>query len=128
MSATTKKGDDDDNPQIRASCRLRPCCWCSPVRRRPNVEAAVLRDGGAGRRPAEASVIRQRGARSHPAIIAAAIAFDTETTSMNGESTKSAKNAANGGAGSETTTTGIGAIATSGRSKGRASRSVELMP
>jgi hypothetical protein len=61
-------------------------------------------------------------------VIAAAIAFDTETTSMDGESTKSARNAANGGARSETTTTGIGAIATSGRSKGRASRSVQLMP
>ena len=62
--------DDDDTTQNSCSCcRLLPHCWCPPLRRRPNVEAAVLRDGGAGRPPAEAPVLRHRGARSHPAII-----------------------------------------------------------
>ena len=42
-------------------------------------------------------MFRHRGVRSHPALITnnAAIAFDTGTASMNGES---ARNAANGGA------------------------------
>ena len=63
--------------------------------------AAVLRDGGAGRRAAEATVFRTRGAMADDA----AIALATKAATMTGES---ARNGANGGTGNETIT-GIGA-------------------
>ena len=56
-----------------------------------NVVAAVLRDGGVGRRAAEATVLRTRG-------VTVTIALDTDPATMNGENA-SARNAANGGAG-----------------------------
>ena len=56
-----------------------------------NVVAAVLRDGGVGRRAAEATVLRTRG-------VTVTIALDIDPATMNGGNA-SARNAANDGAG-----------------------------